>query len=292
MDLNSLTYYLDGITVQYAGELLFDPFNSTGHREQAKDTYIRCLEDFSFAFIYGTKFAVSGSLPDVGNESPGKILTNYYNDWLTDVELSVSKKPEELIKDKFIRDIIKEYIELLPLSYNRYHRYWNEFFQNETNFNLLETEEENGKEKQENYLEIELTQKDKYVFAKKPELIKDTELQNYISLSSFIEPIVNHLLLLPIAKKVNKTALVEFVSRATLTHIVIFIWYENIFAESKINFYRVPHITRSLLSLSFYKSKGQFIKDLLFKTSTRHALSKALEISTNRNDLVDVVLIH
>jgi hypothetical protein len=58
---------LDGITVQYVGEVLFD--NPT-FRHACAGSYRQSLEDFAFGVLFGETLTLSGRMPPVG-DTPG-----------------------------------------------------------------------------------------------------------------------------------------------------------------------------------------------------------------------------
>ena len=67
---NQLSFPMDGITLQHAGELLFDTPVTIEERNNCHETYIRSLEDFCFAYMYGEKFSHTKKFPKIQDYEP------------------------------------------------------------------------------------------------------------------------------------------------------------------------------------------------------------------------------
>jgi hypothetical protein len=275
--MKEFTIVLDGITVQHAGELLFDTQVTSTHRANCKETYIRCLEDFAFATAYGSRFAVSGSLPQVGDESPGLILINEYQNKLTTINTDYRVSPEAVLSWKEFQKRLTSDLPALGYAYQRQHMFWDQFIVREAESYLGNHES----------LYLDADDLEILVFAKRPVYLSDRYLQNLIP-QSFISSMVRAISVqLPVAG-IKPSALSEFVSRASFTHIAIFWWYEIAAAAPLLeNGIRLPHITRSLLR-SVQKENDQ--KELLGNTMamlSRHALFDAVAEAKDREEVID-----
>ena len=282
-----LNVTMDGITVQHAGELLFDATATSGHRRSSWETYLRSLEDFAFSLVYGTSVSVSGSLPKVGNESPGQILIDQYKDWFIDAENFAGGSPEEMINIDWFRQNVKNTLSILPRALDRHGIYWKQFIYREAENSLVIVVEDIDDLDKKNLLRTEIEDPGKYEYRKTPPYIIDRELQNRIPVVGFLEPLAIFLKPYFVDKGVSHAALIEFISRATLTHMVIYWWYECLSRNNTYSSLRVPHITRTLLHFPYRKRKDQVLIEYMTSTATRHALWEAIRMSAHRGEVAD-----
>jgi hypothetical protein len=276
--MSDLTVVLDGITVQHAGELLFDSAVTSQRRKDCKETYLRCVEDFAFALVYGSRFSVSGSLPSVGGEYPGTLLVTEFNERASEIKAARGIRPENLIFNEEIRGRLRLDMEALTNALHRQRSFWHHWI-------IREAESYLGNHET---LFVPSKKSEIYVYEKSPTYITDRELQSLIP-DSFLEELVgvirSHC---PDTQRMAQTALCEFVSRNALTLMAIYWWYSVVAAEPlRKGGMRLPHVTRSLVR-SVQKADLQriYFADTITLLG-RHALSDAASSAMNREDIVN-----
>ena len=65
---------LDGITVQHVAEVLYNTAATRDIWGECFASYLSSLEDFAFGVLFGETVTLSGSMPPVGDSTPGAQL--------------------------------------------------------------------------------------------------------------------------------------------------------------------------------------------------------------------------
>lgn len=120
-------FLMDGITVQHAGELLFDTSASVRQRGQCADTYLRSLEDVTFALVLGLGLAVTRNLPKVGTETPGADLCSHFGDYVHPVEGARTAGPDTIIVEPQGRNAVAQWLGGLAHLTNKDYPFWREY---------------------------------------------------------------------------------------------------------------------------------------------------------------------
>lgn len=273
--MDKLVVVLDGITVQHAGELLFGSAFSASRRWLGRDTYIRCLEDFAFAIVFGSEFSTSGSLPKVREDRPGFLVTTEFKDRYIEVDADKSLPVETMLMDYEFRESVSGALSYLEMAFRRQWRFWRDFVIREAIAHLGDHE----------LLFQPSTQPDSFVFAKSPPYLVDRKLQEQIS-TNYTAELSNQLRKHLPVQRVAETALREFIARATLTHCVIDKWYEVTSADAlESHGMRLPHITRSILGSVRLDTQSEPLQPAR-TIITQHALAHALSVSATRENLI------
>lgn len=236
-NLSSLTVVLDGITAQHAGELLFDSEITTEQRRECRETYIRCLEDFSFAVLFGSKFSFSGSLPKVGQESPGLLLTDTFSPLFHKLDAPIKQTSEKLLDRSEYQAQIALDLECLDRALQTRKNLWKHWMIREAKSYLGD----------HSSLFKAATPSSEFEYGKDPKYLVRRELQDRIP-AYFIDTLVKELRSQKDLPRVVEPALREFVSRNALTLMTIDLWCSlattEAFGKDGI---RVPHAIRSLV---------------------------------------------
>jgi hypothetical protein len=283
---------LDGITVQHAGELLFDCGDSS-QRRLSRHTYIRCLEDFTFAILMGEGFALAGTLPKVGTEHPGAILLEEiksFDDKLRyDLGYSSQFTPLDILSHPEYREKIYNGLLCTHQSYNRgkqNKRFWMDFLRREISSYMG---------KHESLCDSRIPT-EQIIFAHETPYLQDSFLQSSIKRESFLDELSSllHTELKLSNANVREEALTEFITRVILSHITRFWWYESIRNGSGFkNNLGLPYVIRSLVRQMELKEQGLpgsvKRKTQHFKTIvTRLALADViLSAPVQRHEIID-----
>lgn len=231
------TLLMDGITVQHAGELLFDTEATTSQRRACSQTYLRCLEDFAFAVIFG-QFSVTGNLPLVGNESPGAELCKAFTEFQAPFEEAKTDPPDALLDAPLGRLVIADWLSALSRVRRSDFRYWVDYIRREADAYLWPADAH------ARALLTTSCSREQYRFGKQPEYWFDAELEDCIEGQMF------EVLVTAAASAhghVSSDGVREFVRRSLLAHMLIFEWYERRIqgataTEPRV---RLPHVTRT-----------------------------------------------
>jgi hypothetical protein len=297
-----LSCVLDGITVQHSGELLFATRATTSERSACAATYVRSLEDFAFALLYGASFTVSGSMPEVAGENPGRLLIEEYPQWHVNLDDGAPARPDVLLKtDPAFRARVAATLRRVPNSYLRIPEFWEHFILREARSSLIvrtdavDGEKRNRQEAsaaaQRKMFASPHTAPSEFIYGKVPEYFVDPELQAELDDRSFTRKLSARLAMeWTIRHGIPEVILEEFVRRATLAHVVIYWWSELSVGGHLAQVIRVPHVTRSLLCASEPRTgavrRGEFQK----RTRVRNVLHECLSRHViERHELVNVL---
>jgi hypothetical protein len=239
MEKRELKIVLEGITINHAGEIIFDSPKTTKERGKFPYTYLRSLEDFMQAVIFADKIVVSSRLPDVGNESPGKDLLAMFDpkmiEWVEEVK---GFSPDSVLDNESNSSILGSYLKNLNYSYFQDPGSWREFIMRE----YITYFYPKGRDKV-------LYENGKFLFGKN--YMEKSELESLISadfIKHLIEPIQR--LSLNESNIPPQKALEDFIRKTSLTHVVIGLYYKQFVGLIKVpefdrNF--ISHVTRSTL---------------------------------------------
>jgi hypothetical protein len=273
---NLATFALEGITLQHAGELLFETPITIKERTKCPQTYLRSLEDFCFAYLYGS-FSHTGKLPTIDIYEPGKMLIDRFSENFVKLDDNNHAKVKAFLKDQEIVYQLSIDMKNGFYAYQVNPKFWEEWITRESKAYLGS----------DSSLYEDLPQTRLYKYAKKPAYLKSKLLQDLIPKEFFQN-------LIPIVKKtikdnkIKEKAIKEFISRCFLTHQTIYWWYNHLIEQNNPNFIQVPHITRSLVRSVIYENRNieyiRLIKNILVRPALYEATKPVIK---NRSDLID-----
>ena len=284
--MSRATVVLEGITVQHAGELIFEIGSTRLNRQDCRDIYLTALEDFAFAYLFGEQIAVSRKLPKVGNDEPGmQLLNDLPPETILDVEITQSGVgPREMLEKHQHRERLFDCINALPEIVSRDRVLWSQFIGREARAYLGN----------HSSLQDPALSPHDYVFAKKNQggTLIDYHMKDSVA-ESLIDPWVIQVLVDAIKGSSPNNSPVDnalrvFVTRTILTHIQIFIWYRFAAQLTKrvTNVLRVLYPTRSHFETCL--RDYQRVRRSLIPHALRLALNKTmtrLEFLANLKDL-------
>ncbi|WP_299493789.1 hypothetical protein [Acaryochloris sp. IP29b_bin.137] len=256
---------LEGVTAQYAGEILFDVPETRSVRQECRDSYLSCLDDWFFAIIYGDSIEIA-SPGMVGDSRPGHDLIDLFSESVKIVSPKSDQSPKTLLEDVEFRTVVGNDLQRLDRSLTGWEMYWRQWITREAAafFGDDSSVFEAGKFGE-------------YHFKKKPPLIFDKELVKLIperpvkSLSSVVEKhLANHYWELP-----HRDAIQEFVLCNFLTLITISRWYDT--SASLSGNIHLPSRVRSLVYHSARIGSLDSNLERVRSTMTRNALGMILE---------------
>ncbi|MFZ4410463.1 MAG: hypothetical protein ACOYOH_24160 [Paracraurococcus sp.] len=274
---------LNGITLQYAGQVLLPDEGTKSSIIDHRNAYICCLEDFTFGMLCGRQIIVSGEMPPRGGRAPGSQLAARFRGNVGFTGPVKAGRPEALLSDVPIRALAKkrlgafnQVVESFPLVL----RDW------------IVPEAEAGFGAHISLCDDELPA-DMYVFAKEPHpYMIDRELQDAIPkrairrLSKFVETALRRN---NPSFDVAWAAVDEFVSRNILTHLIIDLWYDCVFRTMQPRSTRfLPYVTRRLSSRAAKRPLAQILmphvlQDVL-RESTQHDPSSFADVVLQKRD--------
>lgn len=290
VEMPSNTVILDGLTVQQAAELLFQRVPADQLRT-CRETYIRSLEDFAFAIMFGEKFALTGKPSKMGDDDiPGLLVTQRFSDAFVAIDKSTTLEPEDILADEYYRPLIEADISRLFHAFQQAGYFWRDWIQREAraclgrDLSLFADDDQSGH----------------FVFDRKPkDYLKDNALQQVIP-REFVSELVNAISAEPCSKNVRKAALIEFVERNALQLVTILWWYDCVSTTLALRGgVRCPNVVRAqIIQLRPPVQPDQLRLVPLDRTGgehwvyakrvlTRHALAHALQNVRSRAELVE-----
>lgn len=111
-----LTVILEGLTVQRAGELIFDVGSKARDRASSRKSYMRALEDLAFALLFADKTGTTGQFALVGAEKPGELVIMGFPERFVVIG-SGESKPDDVMKDPQHRPYLRDIVGRLELAY-------------------------------------------------------------------------------------------------------------------------------------------------------------------------------
>ncbi len=264
---------LEGITIQQAGELIFDASVTRNLRRTCFYSYQRALGDFAFAYVLTDRFGVSGNLPNVGTEKPGMDLLGSCSGLVVDAEQQATFEPVELLDHRhpYYRRVIRENLGWLGESRNADKEAWRGWILREARSYL-------GK-----HTSLWGGDPESYEFMKTPKpYFHDNGLQGFIP-KGFYKPVAKEVFDLANPDHVPIRAIYEFTKRSALTHVVIQQWYERVWRGiGDLSTTILPSPTRASL-VARRKSRG--LLDKIEEKLTPNILLLALD-APSRGDLM------
>jgi hypothetical protein len=262
---NIFNWTLEGVTAQYAGEVLLDVPDTRSVRNECRHSYIACLDDWFFAIIYGDSIEVAPP-GMVGDSRPGHDLINLFSEVVTIVPPKSECLPEQLLEDVEFRATVGNDLQRLDSSIAGAERYWRQWITRETEafFGNDSSVFEAGKFGQ-------------YRFKKKPPLMFDKDLVDQIPEHSItlLCSAVQHHMQNHYWKPPHSDAVREFVLCNLLTLLTISRWYDA--SASLSGAIRLPSLVRSLSYQSArVGSLNSYLQEVRTITS-QNALGKILE---------------
>lgn len=272
VDDNGLVIALDGITVQHAGELLFDEAVDSSVRSACMDGYLQSLGDVAFALLCGRKLATSARIPRGTKRIPpaADIVKNTFSDRL--IELQGLPVAESILENPDRRQAVEKDIQYLVRAYYSRRATWENFFRRETALYLG----------YDDTLKHELP-REQYVFGAQHYSSKP-ELQNMVPVE-FVDAVLPVVCVAAADRVVCDAAAREFITRVAVTHL-LFYWDNEQGAESVVSIggTRLPHETRALLRM--VQARSEMPEAALRDAITPHALKYVLLRSERREDVV------
>ena len=240
---------LNGLTLQLAGEVLFYDNSELDPFREYRRTYKACLSDVAFPILFGDNTLVAGGIPDRGGRRPGETLITTFDQAIKKFSMksppgsSIPDTPEVLLDPNApnsskhrnaIRDRIDRFCrnyELAPLEIQEWIK--------------READADFGVD--DSVFNYRIPAGD-YKYQKKIPAMICREIQDCIP-RYFIGPMADSVASVLErrydGRKIARSAVEEFVSRNTLTHMVIDYWYDLKFKEEMPGSSRqLPYITR------------------------------------------------
>ncbi len=234
----SYIFTMDGITVQHAGELLFDTAATVTKRAACAGTYLRSLEDVAFALIFGSGLTVTKNLPKVGNETPGTDLCQHFASYVSALEVAGVAPPDELVEKPAGRRRVRVWLSGLNRLRRKDYPFWRELILREAEAHLWPS---NDADKA--LLLRSIPDRSKLAFGKNYWMV--SELQDALP-QGFIMEMAKSILA---CYSLPQQSALEFVERVVVTHAVIFEWYLRRLrhgAGPEIPLTYLPHVTRTM----------------------------------------------
>lgn len=271
--MSKLTAILEGITVQHAGELIFNTGSTVAERRTSRLVYLYALEDFAFAYVFGGEIAVSKNLPKVGDDTPGRhLLSELPERLIIDVDTKVLKfSPRDMLARQIDKDILIRSIAELHKIVPKDLDVWRQFIIREARSYLGDNPT----------LRSADISPDDYVFAKRSHEgreedyhMKDRSVEDQLN-KSVVKTLVDAIITAGAQANAERNALSEFVRRTILTHLQIYLWYRRAAtAATKIaDRLRIPYPTRA--SLETFSSEYQRVRKNILPNALRFVLTKA-----------------
>lgn len=278
----ALTIILDGLIWQQAGELLFDTEATRAQRSSSIKSYVRALEDITFALLFSENVAATGSLPDVMGTNPGRDLVKIFDERFVPIDVNHANKPEDLLNDADERDLLKEMLANLTEGIRIEAELWLAHMRREALINLGAHES------------LFAVQKDPSNYRFVRTFWPDRELQDSVPkeiLDRVMNPIQS-----AIDRNIQTEAIREFVTRNVVAHVTIFRWYQR---QASLSFKPDKHVyfpwgTRTSLlpnqsgPLRRLQIRGKFCRNLwrIARLTAPYATIQLLERSGCRSDLL------
>jgi hypothetical protein len=231
-------FMMDGITVQHAGELLFETCATVRQRAQCATTYLRCLEDVTFALTFGGGFAVTRDLPKVGNETPGASLCAHFSGYIRPIEEARTKRPDAVIAQPGGVRAVAGWLQGLHLLKDGDLIFWRELALRESDAYLWPQGEEAKRRLLRTDVPVSQLEFGKDYFGVRPDLNRHVPRRLIKLLAD--EVLLHHSIPEPNAA--------EFVQRFIVAHAIIFEWYlrrrmRGAAPETPLT--HLPHVTRT-----------------------------------------------
>jgi hypothetical protein len=242
---------LNGLTLQLAGEVLFYDHNKLDPFREYRKTYTACLSDLAFSILFAESTLVSGGIPIRGGRNPGKTLVETFGreikilDTHPSLGTGVPDKPEKLLDKNNPNwsensNAIVQRIANFCSNYQRAPEELQEWIKREADADF-------GADDSVFAYGIPLSE---YKYQKEIPPMISREIQNNLP-PYFVGPMSDAVTSVLQRKGGDRTfsrsAIEEFVSRNTLTHMVIDYWYDLKFNEETSKSIRqLPYITRRI----------------------------------------------
>jgi hypothetical protein len=231
----SRPFILDGVTIQLAGELLFNLGTPRGDRERSYIVYRDALWDFGYAVLFGESLRWAGSLTKRNGDLPGQAVIDFDQGALFKGAFPAgSGFSKDVLKDPSARGRIASELAALDEVFGKGQEnssIWESYIQLEATLNLPSDP----------------------VPAENPQpgarfdfsgggvnYLNDATLQNAMS-NDFVSALVSAFIGNYPRRK--RDDLHEFVQRVLLTHYTISCWYDT--SAYAADFIRIPFRTRS-----------------------------------------------
>jgi hypothetical protein len=272
-----ISFPLDGISLQHAGELLIDFTPTLSERKICGKTYIRCLEDFCFAYTYGSHFAHTGKFPEIEGRKPGRELCDKFFEKFEELDDKGYPNVEAFLNDVEKLRYLSDDMMFAYKAFKSSPVFYRDWIVREATAHLGA----------DSTIFKDVYPPNLYIFKKTPPYLKAREFQHLIP-DEFIKEMSKTILATGKYSTVHPNAIKEFVSRSYLTHQVLFWWYNNLVRKKDKNYYiQMPHITRLLLRSTVQANSKEKMYNILQEVLVRPSLMDALLISTDRYNLAD-----
>ncbi|HLY62545.1 MAG TPA: hypothetical protein VKV95_17525 [Terriglobia bacterium] len=276
----ALTIVMEGITTQYAGELLLDAATTGNDRRVWRATYLRSLMDFAFAAIFADVLVVSGNMPSVGGEHPGRDLLEFFKGLpattgtakrVIEIEPLAGITPKQLLESESEWKIVRGLIDQLATAIQADGQFWKEYMAREVLINLGDDSS------------LSLPKQNPLDYKFRREFFPDEKLQAAVP-QEYVSAML-HSASLP--ANVCQEAMREFISRDVVAHIVIYRWYQKatISLEGS-TLAHLPHATRASLRATKPKDLEGTIKKLIMPA----VMLRILKRSWNRQEVLKAIL--
>jgi hypothetical protein len=275
---------LDGITIQHVGEVLWESGTTAVVRKQCRRTYLRSLEDFAFAFLFGERLTLSGRMPAVGDDTPGATLIQQreLSEILVTVDMGPPTAIETLLREDDFRSMVRTDIEAAAQLQGSDAEPFCHFFIREAPAYLGDHPS----------LRQAALGSSSYVFespGRPSHYVVDRELQ------ALVNPTFTHRMAAVIGQNatisdVSDAALAEFVTRALLTHVANYWAFDRAVEGQPHGSARLPHWTRALVrhkvdSRTNLEPNAR-LRRLVYRGVVPHALMRVIGVARSKDSFL------
>jgi len=252
--MESLIFVLDGITVQHAGDVVFQTKETLEHRAAAKQTYRECLEDVACAALFADKIHITGAMPQYDSgEAPGQRVVaelNRSGEFTTIMPKEVLSTTAQILGDSNCRVFIQHDVMNLAQSIREVPEIWSDLYTREAEIHFG------------NHESLRRENADRYVFGAKH--YWDDPLLEQMVPDGFVCGLKGFVERLSTDRRVSRRSVDAFIRAVAVTHIGN---YWTIHEASRLKkippSFRMPHPTRMHLSQLRVKADGAALRSAL-----------------------------
>jgi hypothetical protein len=284
---------LDGITLQHVGEILLDVEATADVRRLCASSYLQSLEDFVFGALFGESLTLSGTMPPVGEDTPGAHLLHRpeLRDFVVAIDMPPPPSPSEIVAGEGLRGAVERDINAIGSLTPRELGAFQDFYVREARAYL-------GNDA--SILEPRLPPAS-YAFStnnRASHYVQVAELQSVVP-QRFIDRMLVSIRGSADYSRVANEALTEFVTRSLLTHVVNYWTFDSALEAQPHASARLPHVTRANIRRHVdgeteetqpggAERLGRF-RRLFYRGIVPHALLRVMAVARDKSSFLDAV---
>jgi hypothetical protein len=252
--MQSLIFVLDGITMQHAGDVIFQTKETLEHRGAGKQTYRECLEDVACAALLADEIRITGGMPQYDSgEAPGRRVVaelNRSGEFITILPKDILSTTEEILRDDTCRMFIQHDVMNLAQSIREVPDIWTHLYTREAEIHFGNDES------------LRRENAGRYVFGAK-HYWDDPELERMVP-HRFVSGLEGFVDQLSAERRVSRKSVDAFIRTVAVSHIGN---YWTIHEASRLKkippSFRMPHPTRMHLSQLRLRADGVHLQSAL-----------------------------